>query len=159
MRVRCDNQYKSEADMAIIFGQPRLCGCIGICFLSPAHESEIRGYFVYVLIIKYPMILKLSRSILHWTTLSRNFSSFCCCCWFFKTFFEGSVDRVIYRDYIVNRHFFIYCSLATVESSNLRQKRQGSGRWSDWAKETRPVLIRFCLDLGSKRALRRTFSP
>ena len=31
---------------------------------------------------------------------------------FFKTFLEGSVDRVIYRDYIVNRRFFIYCNLA-----------------------------------------------
>ena len=32
---------------------------------------------------------------------------------FLKTFLEGSVDRVIYRDYIVNRRFFIYCSLAS----------------------------------------------
>ena len=31
---------------------------------------------------------------------------------FLKTFLEGSVDRVIYRDYIVNRCFFIYRSLA-----------------------------------------------
>ena len=30
----------------------------------------------------------------------------------FKTFLEGSVDRVIYRDYIVNRRSFIYWSLA-----------------------------------------------
>ena len=29
-----------------------------------------------------------------------------------ETFLEGSVDRVIYRDYIVNRRFVIYCSLA-----------------------------------------------
>ena len=26
--------------------------CMGICVLSPAHESEIRGYLVYVLIVK-----------------------------------------------------------------------------------------------------------
>ena len=41
------------------------------------------------------------------------------------------MDRVIYRDYMVNRIFFIiiiYLSLATEESSNLRQKRQRSGR-------------------------------
>ena len=31
-----------------------------------------------------------------------------------KTFLQTSVDRVIYRDYIVNRRFFIYCSLACV---------------------------------------------
>ena len=29
------------------------------------------------------------------------------------TFLEGSVEHVINRDYIVNRRFFIYCSLAT----------------------------------------------
>ena len=27
--------------------------CMGICVLSPALESEMRGYFVYVLIVKY----------------------------------------------------------------------------------------------------------
>ena len=33
-----------------ILGQPRLFECVGICVLSPAHESEMRGYLVYVLI-------------------------------------------------------------------------------------------------------------
>ena len=32
---------------------------------------------------------------------------------FFKTFLEGSVEHIIYRDYVVNRRFFIYCSLAS----------------------------------------------
>ena len=31
---------------------------------------------------------------------------------FFKTFLEGSVDHVIYRNYIVNGSSFIYCNLA-----------------------------------------------
>ena len=31
----------------------------------------------------------------------------------FWNILEGYVDRVIYRDFIVNRRFFIYCSLAT----------------------------------------------
>ena len=31
---------------------------------------------------------------------------------FFQFFFEASVDRTIYRDYLVNRRSFIYCSLA-----------------------------------------------
>ena len=35
---------------------------------------------------------------------------------FFETFLEGSVDHVIYKDYIVNWRSFIYCSLATVKS-------------------------------------------
>ena len=53
MHVRCDNQYKTEADGGNILGQPRLFECMGICVLSPAHESEMRGYLVYLLIVKY----------------------------------------------------------------------------------------------------------
>ena len=53
MHVRCDNQYKTEADRGNILGQPRLFECMGICVLSPAHESEMRGYLVHVLIVKY----------------------------------------------------------------------------------------------------------
>ena len=53
MRVRCDNQNKSGADRGNILGQPMLFQCMGICVLSPAHESEMRGYLVYVLIVKY----------------------------------------------------------------------------------------------------------
>ena len=52
MHVRCDNQYKTGADRDNILGQPMLFVCMGICFLSPAHESEMRGYLVYVLIVK-----------------------------------------------------------------------------------------------------------
>ena len=36
----------------IILGQPMLFECMGICVLSPAHESEMTGYLVYVLIVK-----------------------------------------------------------------------------------------------------------
>ena len=53
MHVRCDNQYKTGADRETILGQPVLFECMGICILSPAHESEMRGYLVYVLIVKY----------------------------------------------------------------------------------------------------------
>ena len=70
MHVRCDNQYKTEADRGYILGQPRLFECMGICVLSPAHESDMRGYLVYG--------------------------------GFLKTFLEGSIDHIIYRDYIVN---------------------------------------------------------
>ena len=52
MHVRCDNQYKTGADRENILGQPVLFVCMGICVLSPAHESEMRGYRVYVLIVK-----------------------------------------------------------------------------------------------------------
>ena len=51
MHVRCDNPCKTGAERENIFGEPRLC--MGICVLSPAHESEMRGYLVYVLIVKY----------------------------------------------------------------------------------------------------------
>ena len=50
--VRCDNQYKTGADRENILGQPMLFECMGICVLSPVHESEMRGYLVYVLIVK-----------------------------------------------------------------------------------------------------------
>ena len=43
MHVRCDNQYKTGADRGNILGQPRLFECMGICVLSLAHESEMRG--------------------------------------------------------------------------------------------------------------------
>ena len=46
MRVRCGNQYKTEADRGKILGQPRLFEFMGICILSPADESETRGYLV-----------------------------------------------------------------------------------------------------------------
>ena len=52
MHVRCDNQFKTGADMENISGQPMLFECMGICVLSPAHESEMKGYLVYVLNIK-----------------------------------------------------------------------------------------------------------
>ena len=52
MHVRCNNQYRTEADRGNILGQPMLFECMGICVLSPAHESEMRGYLVYVLIVK-----------------------------------------------------------------------------------------------------------
>ena len=53
MHARCDNQYKTGADRENILGQPMLLKCMGICVLSPAHESEMRGYLVYLLIVKY----------------------------------------------------------------------------------------------------------
>ena len=78
MHVSCDNQYKTEADRGNILGQPMLLECMGICVLSPAHESEMRGYLVYVLIVKYlsliaPILFKFSHSILNWTAVSWNF--------------------------------------------------------------------------------------
>ena len=36
-----------------ILRQPMLFECMGICVLSPAYESETRGYLVSVLIVKY----------------------------------------------------------------------------------------------------------
>ena len=53
MHVRCNNQYKIGADGGNILGQPMLFEYMGICVLSPSHESEMRAYLVYVLIVKY----------------------------------------------------------------------------------------------------------
>ena len=57
---------KLEQTGGNILGQPMLFVCIGICVLSPAHESEMRGYLVYLLIVKYLLILfKLGHSRLY----------------------------------------------------------------------------------------------
>ena len=55
-----------------------------------------------------PIVITFSHSILDSTVLSWIWGG-----GFFKTFLEGSVDHIIYRDYTVNRCFFIYCSLAS----------------------------------------------
>ena len=34
-------------------GEPMLFECMGICVLSPAHECEMRGSLVYLLVVKY----------------------------------------------------------------------------------------------------------
>ena len=52
MHVRCDNKYTTGAERENILGHPMLFECMGVCVLSPAHESEMRGYLVYVLIVK-----------------------------------------------------------------------------------------------------------
>ena len=51
MHVRCDNQYKTGADRENILGQLLLFESMDIYVLSPAHESEMRGYLVSVLIV------------------------------------------------------------------------------------------------------------
>ena len=53
IHVRYDNQNKTGADGGTILGQLMLFECMGICVLSPAHESEMRGYLVYLLIVKH----------------------------------------------------------------------------------------------------------
>ena len=67
---------RTGAEGETIVEQPVLFECMGICVLSPAHESEMRGYLVYVLIVKKVISLilfKFSHSILDWTVLSWNF--------------------------------------------------------------------------------------
>ena len=67
MHVRCDNQYKTGADRENILGQPMMFECMDICVLSPANESEMKGYLVYKLIVKKKLIslilFKFSHSI------------------------------------------------------------------------------------------------
>ena len=48
-----DNQYKTGADGGATLGQPMLFECMGVCVLSPACKSEMKGYLVYLLIVKY----------------------------------------------------------------------------------------------------------
>ena len=44
---------KLEQIGGTFLGQPMLFECMGIYVLSPAHESEMRAYLVYLLIVKY----------------------------------------------------------------------------------------------------------
>ena len=86
VHVRCDNQYKTGADRENILGQPMLSVCMGICVLSPAHEREMRGHLVYVLIVKKKIssiLFKFSHSILDWTVIPSNFLGI------FKNIFRG----------------------------------------------------------------------
>ena len=85
MHVRCDNQYKTGADRGSILGQPRLFECMGICVLSPAHTSEMRGYLVCAdcKILISPILFKFSHCILDWTALSWNLGGI------FKNIFSG----------------------------------------------------------------------
>ena len=90
--------------------------CIGICVLSPAHESEMRGYLVYVLTVKYLILFKIQSQYIRLDGLVVDFVVVVVASGgggFLKTFLEGSVDHIIYRDYTVNRRSFIYCTLAT----------------------------------------------
>ena len=97
-----------------ILEQPILFKSMGICVFSPAHESEMRGYLVYLLIVKYLSQLirfKFSHGILDWKALWWNWGGG-------ETFLEGSVDHIIYRVYTANRRSFIYCSLASLPRSS-----------------------------------------
>ena len=76
MHVRCDNQYKTGADRENVLGQPMLFQCMGICVLSPVHESENErlpclGADCKILISLILFIF--SHSILDWTALSWSF--------------------------------------------------------------------------------------
>ena len=53
MHARGENQCKTGADRGNILGQLMLFEYMGICVLSLAHESKMRGYLVCVLIVKY----------------------------------------------------------------------------------------------------------
>ena len=53
MHIRYKNQYKTGADGGAILGQPMLFESMANCVLSLAHECEIRGSLVYLLIVKY----------------------------------------------------------------------------------------------------------
>ena len=58
MPVRCDNQYKTGAGGGGGgVGQLMLFECMDICVYSQAHGYEMRGFLVYLLIVKYLSIL------------------------------------------------------------------------------------------------------
>ena len=68
-------------------------------------------------------------SILDWTVLSWNFGGF------LKTYFEGSVDHIMYRDCKVNRRFFIHCNLASATYHSSPRLPSLRGGWIFLASE------------------------
>ena len=91
MHARCDNQYKTGSDRGNILGQPILFECMSTCVLS---------LLIPLILFKFSQIYKIGRPYRGIFIL------------FLEAFLEGSVDHIIYRDYIENRRSFIYCSLA-----------------------------------------------
>ena len=73
MHVRCDIQYKTGANRGNILGQPRLFECMGICVLVPAHEIEMRGYLVYVLIVIQSQYIRLDGLIVEFLCVCVDF--------------------------------------------------------------------------------------
>ena len=59
----------------------------------------------------------------------------------FETFLEGSVDLIIYRDYIVNRRFFLFTVVWPQCEKNSRAEK---------AEGTRPAKDSFATDLKKK---------
>ena len=57
---------KLEPTGKIFFGQPVLFVCMGICVLSPAHESEMRGNLVFFFLFFFSEKLTLSSLFLWW---------------------------------------------------------------------------------------------
>ena len=67
MQVRCENQYKAGADRGNILGQLMLFECMGICVLSPAQDSVMKGLPCLCADCKIrisPILFKFSHSIL-----------------------------------------------------------------------------------------------
>ena len=88
--------------------------CMGVCVLSPAHESELRGYLVYVLIVNTYQFC-LNSATVYYIGQPCEFYFILFFLFFLggggggrETFLEVSVDNIIYRDYIVNRSSFLY---------------------------------------------------
>ena len=143
MYVRCDNQCKTGADRGNILGQPRLFECIGIWVLSPAHASEMRVYRVYVLIVKYLSHRFCLNSVTVYK-IGRPYRGIFVC-GFFETFLAGSMDRVIYRDHVVNQRFLIYCRLATspLKSVCFSLRLQSASPASPFLSPSRSLLSPF----------------
>ena len=77
MHAKCDNQYKTGADRGNVLGRPMLLEYMGICVLSPAHESEMSyeglpGLCANCKILISLILFKFSHSKLDWTALSWN---------------------------------------------------------------------------------------
>ena len=94
-----ENLWGQSSRVGLVMGtpsQPMLFGCMGICVLSPAHECEMRGSLVYLLIVKY-------RDLLDGLVFE-----------FFWRFFETLLDIHLHGVYSPYGLIYLLCRLATL---------------------------------------------
>ena len=118
MRYSVQNWGGHGEGVGTILGHSMLCECMRICVLSSAHECEMRGSLVHMLIVKcLPILFKFSHSILRWTALPRLFFRG------FKIFFFRGVCRP-YRSQVVSRSSLIL--FAVVWPVNFYRSREST---------------------------------
>ena len=128
---------KMGSEWRTVLGHPQLIECVGICVLSLAHGSELRGSDIICISWKkssgnFSLISARVRAF-GWPLLGFFFLGI------FLILLRGSVEQIIYRENIVFRGSNISCSLASTE-------RMGTAALSPFVRsDPRPLQHSFSL--------------